>query len=161
MHDDEITELIPQYNSWINNPKINEFMSGLQEPTKRTAERLYSLREKQNSDWTFAIKENGELIGFCGLHNVHAVQGYCELEIFLGSPSVRGKGIGKKVVLCLCNFGFTKLELRGVIVRVVGHNTAAIACYEKCGFVEVYRYPRVHERNGCFHDEVILQLNTT
>ncbi|MCB9812722.1 GNAT family N-acetyltransferase [Candidatus Nomurabacteria bacterium] len=157
----QINKYVPLYNRWVNSPEIIEFLSGSHETIEKTARRLHDLREKVDTDWTFVVKKQGVPIGFCALNKVHAVQGYCELEIFLGDNHSRGNKYGRKIVSSLCTFGFTHLELRGIVLRVLEHNTAAIACYRHCGFNEVYRYPKVHRRKGCFYDEIIMQLNAT
>jgi RimJ/RimL family protein N-acetyltransferase len=56
-------------------------------------------------------------------------------KLLIGDPTVRGKGIGQKVIEELLAYSFEKLNVHTVELNVFDWNIAGIKCYEKCGFV--------------------------
>ncbi|MGG9971323.1 GNAT family N-acetyltransferase [Ferruginibacter sp. SUN002] len=76
--------------------------------------------------------------------NTKAMIGYAEIcikentaclcRILIGDKSLRGKGIGQKIVEQLLEYAFAKLDQQTAELNVYDWNTAAIKCYEKLGF---------------------------
>lgn len=57
-------------------------------------------------------------------------------RVLVGDPSLRGKGIGSKMVRQVLQVGFDQLGLHRLFLGVWEFNQAAISCYEKIGFVK-------------------------
>ena len=57
-----------------------------------------------------------------------------DLPIVIGPKEMRGKGIGRKVILALCErakqLGFSSMGVK----EIYDYNTASIACFESYGF---------------------------
>ena len=81
-----------------------------------------------------------------------------ELAILIGEKSSRGKGFGTDAVKTLCRFGFMEMGLHKITVKVFAFNTAAIRCYEKCGFVREGLLRKEYFREGKFHDVIVMGL---
>jgi len=62
-------------------------------------------------------------------------------RVLIGDSTLRGKGYGEQMMARMLDFGFKELGLRRIDLYVFDFNTAAIACYQKVGFVKV-RYLR-------------------
>jgi len=57
------------------------------------------------------------------------------LQIYIGNPSARGKGMGQDVLRCVLGYFFRHLRLHRVWLHTAPDNIAAIQLYRKCGFV--------------------------
>lgn len=57
-------------------------------------------------------------------------------RVLVGEPAHRGKGMGEEMVGCVLDYGFGKLGLHRIDLKVFDSNHSAIACYEKLGFVK-------------------------
>jgi len=55
-------------------------------------------------------------------------------RILVGSPELRGQGVGEQIVRALLRIAFQELSLHRVVLRVLDFNKAAVRCYEKVGF---------------------------
>ncbi|HEY3249765.1 MAG TPA: GNAT family protein [Ignavibacteria bacterium] len=59
--------------------------------------------------------------------------------IIVGDADYHGKGVGEQIVNEACRIAFNELGKKKVFLNVFDFNTAAIRCYEKCGFKQVFR----------------------
>jgi RimJ/RimL family protein N-acetyltransferase len=85
----------------------------------------------------FAIRlvDEDRLVGTCQLLAIDLRHGSAELQIRIGEADARGRGIGTEAVALLLRHAFADLGLRRVALHVLASNRAAIATYEKTGFV--------------------------
>ena len=82
-----------------------------------------------------AIDDNGRVIGhaeFLGISPRDAVATLCGIMI---APEARRMGYCLPLVQSMLELGFGKLNLRRIELNVYDTNPAAIACYERAGFV--------------------------
>jgi RimJ/RimL family protein N-acetyltransferase len=85
----------------------------------------------------FAIRERegDRLVGSCQLLGLDARHRSAELQIRIGEPDARGRGLGTEAVALLLRHAFADLDLHRVSLHVFASNAAALATYERCGFV--------------------------
>lgn len=76
-------------------------------------------------------------------------------RILIWDENNRGKGYGKKIVLELLQYGFSRFDRETAELNVYDWNTGAIECYKKVGF-EID--PDVMSK-ACIDDEVWLSVN--
>lgn len=57
-------------------------------------------------------------------------------RVLIGEPSSRGKGLGVQMVKKILEVGFRQLKLHRIDLVVFDFNRAAIACYERAGFIK-------------------------
>ncbi|MEM9981311.1 MAG: GNAT family protein [Bacteroidota bacterium] len=62
-------------------------------------------------------------------------------RILIGDNSMRGKGIGTKLIQQLVTYVFEKLNKQRIILNVFSWNNSAIRCYEKVGFIKTNKAP--------------------
>ncbi|TCI93123.1 GNAT family N-acetyltransferase [Tenacibaculum sp. M341] len=97
---------------------------------------LFELFQEEKSIlWVSEV--NGETIGCCGIFPTEGLEdGYCELVKFYISDSVRGKGVGKELMLksieSAKELGYTHIYLESL-----PHFSKAISMYEKSGFKQL------------------------
>ncbi|MDR0964342.1 MAG: UDP-4-amino-4,6-dideoxy-N-acetyl-beta-L-altrosamine N-acetyltransferase [Clostridium sp.] len=82
------------------------------------------------------MRENDQPVGCVYLSDIDHKHHKAEYGIYLGEPSVRGKGIGTLAAKLLLQYGFEQLALHKIYLRVLADNEAAIRSYEKAGFVQ-------------------------
>jgi RimJ/RimL family protein N-acetyltransferase len=74
------------------------------------------------------------VVGHIELNNIWDHDRKATICRVLIDPAVRGKGLGKEMVKTVVRFGFEELSLHRIDLSAWSHNTAAIRCYEACGF---------------------------
>jgi RimJ/RimL family protein N-acetyltransferase len=98
-----------------------------------TSEQLEeSLIDKNRYAFTIIDADSGNYIGHSEifLTGTSASLG----RILIGDYQLRGKGLGKEIVLQLLEYSFNTLGQRQVELNVFDWNIGAIRCYEKVGF---------------------------
>lgn len=113
-----------------------------------------------SGEYQFALetKQDARLIGQCGFVKINWKNRTGELAILIGEKDYRGKGYGADAIRVLCRFGFEELNLRKIKANVFDFNTAALRCYEKCGFRREGVLKQEIYREGAYHDVVQLRL---
>ena len=84
----------------------------------------------------FIIFDNStnEAIGSVYLRDIDDKNKNAEYGIFIGQETARGKGYGKESAELICEYGFKKLRLHKIRLRVFADNLQAIHSYLKAGF---------------------------
>lgn len=82
----------------------------------------------------FGIREDGRLVGTCQLHSINPVHRSAELQIRIGEPDARGRGLGTVAVTRLLEIGFRTLALHRIHLHVFATNVEARRLYERVGF---------------------------
>ena len=84
----------------------------------------------------FVIMDNatGLGVGSVYLRDINTVHKKAEYGIFIGEDNAVGRGYGTEACKMICEYGFRKLGLHKIFLRVLESNTRAIRSYEKSGF---------------------------
>lgn len=108
----------------------------------------------------FAIYERAtsRAIGNCGLHAINHLRRRAEVGIMIGEPSARGKSYGTEAMRLLLDYAFTILGTHNVMLTVYEYSLAARRSYEKVGFREIGRRREARWHNGCFWDEILMDI---
>lgn len=91
--------------------------------------------------YSWVVEFNGRCIGVARLHHVDAAARSARYAIGLFRSEHRGRGFGQEATRLVLDYAFGALDLERVELRVLDFNHQAIACYRRCGFVEVAREP--------------------
>lgn len=94
-------------------------------------------------------KSTGYSIGSVFLRDIDEKNNKAEFGIFIGEDEARGKGFGTEATNLILDYGFNKLKLNKVFLRVLAKNIGAIKSYEKAGF----------DREGLFREDVRIKDN--
>lgn len=73
-------------------------------------------------------------IGSVYLRDIDRDNQKAEFGIFIGEDVQRGKGYGTEAAKLMCQYGFERLELHKIMLRVFAFNERAINAYEHAGF---------------------------
>jgi RimJ/RimL family protein N-acetyltransferase len=134
---------IKQLIDWIESPPFMLQWAGSAFEWPVTPEQLEKYMENANnadSD-TLAYKvinrETGDVIGHISLGKIDRKNKSARIgRVLIGDRHVRGKGIGQQMIKEILKIAFEKLQLHRVHLGVFDFNVAAIACYEKAGFIK-------------------------
>ena len=103
-------------------------------------------------------RRGGPLLGVCQLVSISPVHRSAELQIRIGAPAARDRGIGTHVVRSLVEFAFRDLNLHRVSLHVFASNRRAIRVYEKAGFRREGVMRQAAHVDGSYVDLVIMGI---
>ncbi|MCA9643702.1 MAG: GNAT family N-acetyltransferase [Polyangiaceae bacterium] len=86
----------------------------------------------------FGLKHHNELVCVAGVHVYSRAFRVAALGNVATHPAHRGQGLARRAVAALCASLLEHVDFVGLNVHA--DNRAAIACYERLGFVEVAQY---------------------
>jgi RimJ/RimL family protein N-acetyltransferase len=104
------------------------------------------------------IGHDGVHIGWVDLKNIDKLNKHAELGIAIGKKDYWGKGYGLAAMKEMLDYGFNKLDLNKIWLRVEIDNIAAIKSYQRIGYVEegILRQDRL--RDGEYIDRVRMSI---
>lgn len=105
--------------------------------TGEEVDRWYTAIASEMYGWI--IEFEGRCIGIARLHQVDWASRSARFAVGLFRPEDRGRGLGQEVTRLVLGYAFGPLGLERVRLRVLDFNERALACYRRCGFVEVAR----------------------
>jgi RimJ/RimL family protein N-acetyltransferase len=90
-----------------------------------------------SSQRAYAIYYDGKHVGNCGLKNFDTDNSYCELWIYIGEITMRGRGIAKYAVQKLKTLAKDEFKFNSIYLHVDKKNHVAKCLYTANGFEEV------------------------
>jgi L-phenylalanine/L-methionine N-acetyltransferase len=109
----------------------------------------------RSADASIVAVAGGRIIG--GIHIEASRFGFAEFGMMV-DRGWRGRGVGTALVRAAIDFGRSQ-ALHKLCLEVFPHNTAGIALYAKCGFVEEGRRVKQYQRaNGELWDSIVMGL---
>jgi RimJ/RimL family protein N-acetyltransferase len=133
-------DLIDVYVRWMNDLDVIRTLSMPNMPMSREQEAgwlEHMLTSSTDATFTIYVRETGEPIGNCGLHNINARHGTAEYGIGIGEKSAWNKGYGTEVTRLMLAYGFDVLGLKNIWLRVNANNPWGVRAYEKAGFQRI------------------------
>ena len=111
----------------------------------------------------FGAFENDTLVGLVALgrENMNKLAHKALIWGMYVTPSARGKGIGRALLLEALTLARSVPEIKQVNLCVNAGNASAIRLYEAVGFKAFGREPGAMFINGEFHDELHMYLRLT
>lgn len=103
-------------------------------------------------------KDAGIDVGSVYLRDIDQTHRRAEFGIFIGEESQRRRGIGSECIRLIVQYGFEKLRLHKIFLRVLADNEIARKSYEKAGFMqEAYLKDEVCIR-GVYKDLILMRI---
>ena len=137
----------PETTRWLLTPYGGGSYGAQTEPIAFDAVRL-----------TVEDAETGTPIGTAGLVDGSPEHRRARLFVVVGDAAYRGRGYGTDVVRTLCRFAFDSMNLAKVELEVLADNAAAVAAYERAGFVREVHRRRALWVEGAWRDEYLMGL---
>ena len=160
---------------WMTDPRTMKYWDGMTEIFD--AERvLRHYREHMEEGVTPCLVElAGEAIGylqFCEIPDaaandlpeeeyarfVGADEKVYGIDLFIGVPELRSKGIGTRLLKMTCKMLFEECGADHITIDPKSHNARAIRCYEKVGFKHYFVAPRRELQDGVYYDNCIMGM---
>jgi RimJ/RimL family protein N-acetyltransferase len=137
----------PETSRWLLLPYGGGPYAPQTEPTTYGAVRL-----------TIEDRATGTPIGTAGLVNGLPEQRRATAFLVVGDRAYRGRGYGTDAMRTLCRWAFDTMNLNKVELEVVADNVAAVALYERLGFVREVHRRRALWVAGAWRDEYLMGL---
>ena len=134
----ELTPLRPEDTAllfeWINDRALVTLSAPYHRVSRAEHDAWFERVRRRDDLRIFGIREEGRLVGTCQLHSIHPVHRSAELQIRIGEPSARGRGVGTAAASRLLEIAFHELGLHRVYLHVFATNEPARRLYEGVGF---------------------------
>jgi RimJ/RimL family protein N-acetyltransferase len=148
--------------AWHNQDDISSLYSGHPFPVNIEMERLWyeKILTSNFPTTVFGIElvESKELIGITVLRDIHMINRTAEIAIYIGNPESRGKGFSKDAMTATLIFGFLKLSLNRIHLKVLEENSPAIKLYQSLGFIKEGILRNSIFKNGEYKSEMIFSI---
>ena len=102
--------------------------------------------------------ENKSLIGITVLKDINMINSSAEFAIYIGDKKYRGKGLSNEATIETLRFGFCKLGLNRIFLKVLEENEAAIRLYKSTGFIKEGQLRKSVFKNNCFKNELFMAV---
>lgn len=149
---------IQNYVRWLNNPKANEFIGDGMKVSIKSATKWFNDYLKDRNKFFFIILDEKKAVGFMGLKNISKRNKNAELFICIGEDEYRGRGVGKKAMEWLINYGLDKLKLHKINLGVFEENIIAVKLYKSLGFKIEGKMKDDAFFHGKFHDMLSMAI---
>ena len=153
---------LPKTLEWHNREDIQNFYSGHPFPVnKEMEEEWYNRILKSNYPTTvFGIEENSndELIGISVLKNIQMINRVAEFAIYIGAQNYKGKGLSIEATEETLRFGFYKIGLNRIFLKVMENNELALKLYRQIGFKQEGIFKKSVFKNNSFHNELVFAI---
>jgi UDP-4-amino-4,6-dideoxy-N-acetyl-beta-L-altrosamine N-acetyltransferase len=141
---DELREIV---RNWRNNPNVSQYMITNHYISPEEHRRWIENLRTRTTAKAWVIRFDGKPVGVVSLTNINLKERTAEWGFYIADESVRGKGIGSKVLYQLMNYVFDTLHLQTLRTMVLGNNPLALNLYEKFGFRKELAEPRSLQRD--------------
>ncbi len=145
---------------WYDDAELRGLIGATEPLSAEQAQRWFEgvCTDQQRLWFAIEVKDDGRVIGECGLLRMFPAWGTTDLSIIIGERDARSQGYGLEAIRLLLAHAFEALRFHRVAIGVVGFNARALRFHEKVGFQRegVQRDGYLH--NGRYHDFVMLSL---
>jgi RimJ/RimL family protein N-acetyltransferase len=147
---------------WHNQEDISDLYSGHPFPVNLEMEqKWYEKILTTNFPVTVFGIENIEkqcLIGITVLKDINLINRSAEFSIYIGDKDHRGKGFSNDATSETLRFGFFKLGLKRIYLKVLEENETAIKLYQTAGFIKEGLFRSAIFKNSSFKNEIIMSV---
>lgn len=147
------------FTEWLNDFETTDYLGRSGVLVTLEGERKY-LEENSSPEAVFVIVtlDDNKMIGTVGLENINWINRTATLGVFIGDKKYRDKGYGTEAIRMILEYGFKYMNLHNIKLDLMGFNTRALKCYEKCGFKEIGRRREAEFLNGKYYDQISMDI---
>jgi RimJ/RimL family protein N-acetyltransferase len=146
---------------WLGDPELVSLLSpnNMPQPSLKEEKDWIQKAIKNKDEFHLAIDTiDGEHIGSIGLNKIDKINQKAEFGIMIGNKKYWGQGIGTEACYLICQYGFTKLKLHRIYLKVFAFNVRGIKSYQKVGFKKEGILRQDIKRGKFRHDTIIMGL---
>lgn len=153
-------DLLPLYQSWMNNPRVVATLGQPVQPV--TAEAEVQWFDKASTDQehqiSFTIYELSTLrpIGNTSLFQIDFRHRCAEYGIVIGEVDCWDRGFGTETTRIMLDYGFNALNLQNILLRVYDYNPRGVRAYTRAGFKKIGVRRQAHWLAGRAHDVILM-----
>jgi len=146
---------------WKNDFYLNDLVIAPPFPVSYSAvQQWLQDNQKDRNQVLFGVfdKDSNELLGIARLMFIDWIGRTADLGLYIGEPQYRGKKLGIEIVNTILTYGFERLNLRKLSLRVLESNIPAVKCYESCGFTREGCLVNHYWINGSYHNALLMSV---
>lgn len=155
-----IDSVTDEYERWINDPEVTQYMETARNKVLTHAE-LERWLEKANNDpnmryWGIYILEMGErLIGTIKL-NINWIHRFAEVGIMIGDKNEWEKGYATEAIGLVKDYAFNVLNLHKLTAGIYEPNIGSLRAFEKNGFEREGLLMKHRYCNGQYINQIVM-----
>ena len=92
------------------------------------------VNDKESRNKMFVFKYRNKAVGVGGLIHLDKQNKNADVAIILGESKMHGKGLGKKALQLLVDYGFNKMKLHRIGAEIFENNKISLKLFEKLNF---------------------------
>ena len=157
----EKADLAGNMFQWHNDAEVTRYMiAGAKPNTLTVLEAEFEQLAASDNDVVFAIVDQATdaHIGNVGLYNIRWLVRAAELRIIIGEKTYWGQGYGLEATRMILGHAFDRLNLNKVFLGVNAAHQAALACYQRAGFVWEGALRQEIFRDGIYYDAARMSI---
>jgi RimJ/RimL family protein N-acetyltransferase len=113
------------------------------------------VRERENA---FIIEFSGRCVGEARFHDISGADRSAVYAVGIFDTSLYSQGIGTEVTRLMLDYGFSRLKLHRIELKVLEYNRRGIRCYEKCGFRRDGVLRESAFIDGAWHSDIVMSI---
>lgn len=125
-------------------------------PRHKVAEWIATVDNRAGVTLTAISLSDDRPIGYVNVGDIDAVSGTCRIGLAVFSSADRGKGYGHRIMELVLGYCREWLNIRKISLVVLADNKAAVALYEKCGFVAEGTLKDEHFLDGRYRSALLM-----
>lgn len=154
----------PNFCKWFEDEEVTMFISlrGQGAPSLKQEREWIKKNLKSKDIAYFCIEtKDHKHVGSVSLMHIDLHNKYAEFGIAIGDKRYWGQGLGTEATKMMLEYGFKKLKLHRIDLRVVAYNFRAQRTYKKVGFVYEGRQRALVYYKKNWHDMILMGILKT
>lgn len=133
----KVSDVSPEYVSWLNDTKINQFMEIRHSvSTRETCHDFIQAMIDDPNSFLFGIYSvaDGRHVGNIKIGYINWLYKTGQVSFFIGDKACWGRGYASEAISLVSRFGFCELGLERLEAGCYESNLASLKALMKCGF---------------------------
>lgn len=152
-------EAAEQYAEWLADFETTDYLgSSAKLFTVQQEKEFLEKLGKEEANFDIITLKDDKMIGAISLKEINHLHGTATVGIFIGDKAEREKGYGTEALRLLLDYGFNYLNLQNIFLSLMSFNDRALACYKKCGFLEIGRRRKCLYLDGNYYDKIFMDI---
>lgn len=146
---------------WKNDFELNDLVIAPPFPVSDLAVKQWLQdNQKDRNQVLFGVfyQDSHQFIGIARLMFIDWIGRTADVGLYIGDRKYRGKGLGTEIVNTILSYGFERLNLHKLSLRVLESNIPAVKCYESCGFTREGCLVNHYWINGCHQNALLMAI---
>ncbi len=147
-------------NEWKNDEKTFRYLGGGFMPLSIDQQEkwLESMMDTLGNNKRFIICDKQDVpVGMVGLYDINWIHRTCEIGVYLGNISAKGKGYGKEACILIERLAADYLNIRKIKLRVVSDNEIAVNMWQSLGYQKIGEYIKERYIKGQYRNLMLME----